>query len=189
MDENQTEEPWHSSLEKYVKNIRDIARLHSNLHEQSGYYFKQRNNWFGLPSVLIPLIMAPISLLVESANVSAIPFVNAGGFMLTGIFTGVYSFFKYGEQMERHFSFASRYSDIVTDIESELIRERKHRTPADVMIVKIKMALANLNTTAPVIPPRIVSENKKTNTNIVYEPIEINISETDSDIAKKLISN
>jgi hypothetical protein len=181
MEEKRTEEPWHSSLENYLKHMRDVADTHSSLHEQAGYHFKKRNNWFGLPSVLIPLIMAPVSLMLESVGTPAIQYVNAGGFMLTGVFTGVYSFFKYGEKMERHFAFSARYADILTDIESELIKERRHRIPADVMIVKVKMSVDNLKKTAPVIPQGLLNEKRRLMPNDEYEPIEIKFSKSDSE--------
>jgi hypothetical protein len=182
MEEKRFEEAWNSRLETYIKHMRDVADSRSQLHEKAGYHFKKRNNWFGLPSVLVPLIMAPASLMLESANIASLPFVNACGFMLTGIFTGVYSFFKYGEKMERHFAFSARYADIVTDIESELIKERKHRIPADVMTIKIKMSLNYLNNTAPVITQKFLSEERNIIYKDGYEPIKIKISKSYSDM-------
>jgi len=169
MDPNRMEERWNSRLEKYIKHMRNIADTQSHLHEQAGYHFKKRNNYFGLPSVLIPLIMAPVSLMLESKESSEGAYVNAAGFMITGIFTGIYSFFKYGEKMERHFSFSSRYSDIVTDIESELIKERSFRMHADVMIMKVKLSLDHLNNTAPVVPQKIIVVEEKENPKEEYD--------------------
>jgi hypothetical protein len=177
------EEPWNSKLEHYVKHMRDVSDTQSHLHEHAGYKFKSKNNWFGLPSILIPLIMAPVSLMLEAADSGKLPYVNAVGFMLTGIFTGVYSFFKYGEKMERHFSFSARYSDIVTDIESELIKGRQFRTQADVLIIKIKMGLDNLNNSAPVIPQSISLKEKKLHPD-TYDVMDYKKSNSNNDTSE-----
>jgi hypothetical protein len=184
MRENRNEEPWNNRLENYIKHMRDVADSLSHLHEQTGYHFKKRKNWVGLPSVLIPIIMSPISLMLASENSKSLPFVNAFCFMLTGIFTGVYSFFKYGEKMERHFAFSARYADIVTDIEAELIKERRLRVSSDVMTLKVKMSIDNLNNTSPVIPQNLLNKERKIMSKDEYDPIKINISKSASDSKK-----
>jgi hypothetical protein len=95
--------------------------------------------------------MSPISLLLGSGSPQS-EYINAGAFMLTGLIAGVYSFFRYGEKLERHFGFAGRYGDVVTDIEAILVKGRSFRGPADVFSTKIKMMMDNLALTEPTLP-------------------------------------
>jgi len=153
------EEPWGEKNETYMKEIIQLCKTKSAQHEQAGYHFKGKNTHWGLPSILIPTIMAPVSVLIESEPVSS-KYVNACAFLLTGVIAGVVSFFKFGEQMVTHFNFAARYADVISDIELELIKDREFRTQLDVFATRVHMIIDNLANTEPVIPQFIVGDSK-----------------------------
>ena len=148
------EEPWNDMLENYMRGFIQTAKHRSAQHEAAGYHFKTLNTRWGLPLVLVPVAMSPISLVIGSGLQAE--YINAGAFMVTGLLAGVYSFFRYGEKLERHFGFAGRYGDVVTDIEAILIKGRAFRGPADVFSTKIKMLLDNLALTEPTLPQFIL---------------------------------
>lgn len=145
------EEPWNTVLENYMRGFIQTAKHRAAQHEAAGYHFKTLNTRWGLPLVLVPVAMSPISLMIGSDSLQA-GYINAGAFMLTGLIAGVYSFFRYGEKLERHFGFSGRYSDVVTDIEAILVKGRAFRGPADVFSTKIKMLMDNLTLTEPTLP-------------------------------------
>ena len=154
------EGPWNTQIEEFMNDWKAMCVLKSNLHSKAGYIFKKKNTYWGLPSVLIPISMAPISVMMgyndcDSSSLTWQTIFNSSAFLLSGLFSGVYSFFKFGEKMEQFFNFSSRYYDVVTEIEAELIKERKFRLPADVFIIRIKMLVDNLSKNEPVLPQKL----------------------------------
>jgi hypothetical protein len=145
-----SEEPWGEALETYMRGFSQQAKTRSTQHDSAGYHFKTLNTRWGLPLVLVPIIMSPISLMIDDSPIGN--YIKAGAFMFSGVIAGVFSFFQYGEKLEKHFGFAGRYADVVTDIEAILVKGRSFRGPADVFSTRIKMTMDNLALTEPNLP-------------------------------------
>ena len=158
LDVKMIEEPWNDQLEEYMLRFIQTAKIRSRQHERAGYYFKKLNTRWGLPLVLIPVAMSPISLMMGGSPEGE--YTKAGAFLLSGLIAGVYSFFRYGEKLERHVGFAGRYTDAVTDIEAVLVKGSAFRGPADVFSTKIKMMMDNLTLTEPPLPEFILESEK-----------------------------
>ena len=165
------EEKWSSLNELYMRNMIKLCKVKSSQHEQAGYSFKQKNTIWGLPIVLVPVIMSPVSLLLES-SVPTAKYVNAGAFLVTGLISGVYSFFKFGEKMTNHFNFSARYTDVASDVELELVKGREFRTQLDVFATRIHMIVDNLSNTEPVLPKGIAEDKKYKLEEVTYESIQ-----------------
>ena len=153
------EEKWSSVNEAYMRYMSGVCKTKSAQHEKAGYSFKSKNTCWGLPLVLVPIMMSPISILIDEES-NASKYVNASAFLVTGFIGGVYSFFKYGEKMSNHFNFSARYADVASDIELELIKGREFRTQLDVFSTRIHMMVDNLANTEPVIPSHIQNDEK-----------------------------
>lgn len=159
------EGPWTEKIENLLNTWRSDCVKKSKQHETAGYLFKKKNARWGLPPVLIPIIMSPVSAMIgydactSDQTQKWKTILNSSAFLVAGIFSGVYSFFRYGEKMENFFNFSTRYVDIVTEIDSELIKDEDYRLPADVFIMRIKMLIDNLTRAEPVIPKGIVNKN------------------------------
>ena len=138
------EESWSDVNEEYLRGIISECTIKADKHERAGYSFKAKNTYWGLPLVLLPTIMSPISILIEN-NVEMSKYVNALAFLTTGVIGGVYSFFKFGEKMSDHFNMSARYTDVKTDIELELVKKREFRMQLDVFITRIHMITDNLS--------------------------------------------
>ena len=54
--------------------------------------------------------------------------------------------------MTNHFNYSARYTDVVSDIESELVKSRKFRIQLDVYSTRIHMITDNLANSEPVLP-------------------------------------
>lgn len=159
MSDFRIEGPWNSEIEDFMNEWKTMCKLKSTLHSKAGYIYKKKNAHWGLPAMLIPISMAPISIMIGynscSDDLNWQTVFNSTAFLISGIFSGVYSFFKFGEKMEQFFNYSARYYDVFTEIEAELIKERKYRVPADVFIIRIKMLVDNLSKTEPVIPSKL----------------------------------
>lgn len=150
------EEGWHKEIEHQIIKWRKHSIKMKDLHNDAGYYYKTRKVRYGLIPIVIPLAMSPLSVLIMSAWVWGTYF-NAMMLALIGIMSGLVQFFSPGELMQLHFSFSARYSDVVSDIDAELVRYRQFRTAADVFTLKIKMMVDNLAFQEPVIPRELIT--------------------------------
>lgn len=169
MDKGQIEESWSEKNENFIKGISQTCEIKRKQHEQAGYYFKNRNTLWGLPAVLIPTVMAPLSVLIdENTNVGI--YINAGAFLLTGVITGVMSFFKYGEKMTNHFNFSAKYADVISDINLELMKSRQFRVQLDVFSTRIHMITDSLANSEPIIPSKILNDKQYKNSNYTAVP-------------------
>lgn len=164
------EEKWSPRNEMYMRNMINLCKTKAKQHEEAGYSFKKKNTYWGLPLVILPVIMSPVSLLMDEESETS-KFINAGAFLATGVIGGVYSFFKFGEKMTNHFNFSARYADVVSDIELELVKGRDFRTQLDVFSTRVHMLVDNLSNTEPVLPKGIVGDKKYKLEEIVYESI------------------
>jgi len=164
------EEKWSELNEAYMRYIITVCKNKSAQHESAGYAFKKKNTYWGLPLVLLPVIMSPVSILIDG-NEEASKYVNALAFLATGVIGGTYSFFKFGEKMADHFNFSARYADVATDIELELIKGREFRVQLDVFSTRIHMLTDNLANTEPVIPMNIQTAKKYKLDEFHYESV------------------
>ena len=161
------EEEWSDSSEEYLKQIMESCQEKATIHEKAGYIFKAKNTNWGLPSILLPVIMTPVTILIGggACDVSeAAKYVNAAAFLMTGLITGVISFFKFGEKMATHFNYSAKYGDLSSDIHSEISKNIKYRLQVDVFRTKIEMRMESLANFEPVLPRSLLEQHKKTKT-------------------------
>ena len=151
-------DPWSSEIEGYVSKVRCNSDKKSSKHGEAGHHFRSLEIRWSLPAALIPALCAPIVTLIrytvdeEDGKVSAADYMSTFGFILTTIFAGVSSYFRYSYRSAVHHSYSARYMDIVTDIDTELVKRKEFRTSADVFITTIKMKYDSMVFGEPVIP-------------------------------------
>lgn len=153
------EEPWTSRGECLIFKWNKDINMSKKMHEESGYYYKKMRKRWGLPAIVLPAVMAPFSAVF--ADSVWIKYVNVTSFMIVAFMSGIDSFFSFATRKERHFNHASRYAELATTIESELLKKKRFRIQSDVFTTQIRMRYDMLNTIAPIIPMGIL---KKYNT-------------------------
>lgn len=141
------EEEWSDSTEKLATEWGQKALEASAAHNKAGLKHKAKHVIFGLPSVLIPIAMAPISATLADEN--GIQYVNMSAFLLSGILGAVDNFFAYDRKHQRHMDFSARYGDVATDVKYELAKSRKYRAAPDAFLMKIQMKMDSLAASAP----------------------------------------
>lgn len=158
-DDDRMEEPWtHKGEELIHMWAKDIKRA-KELHDQAGYYYKNmRKNW-GLPAIILPACMAPVSSVF--AETSWIKYLNMTSFIIVAIMGGIDSFFSFATRKERHFNHSARYGELATAIEGELFKNKKFRIQSDVFCSETRLKYDTLNTTAPIIPAFILENQEK----------------------------
>jgi hypothetical protein len=146
-DTGRDEEPWDTSTEDLIKEWRESCSRLATAHEQSARACKRKHVLYGLPSLMIPMVMTPLSAALKDQD--WISYVEMSAFMCTAVTSAMVQFFNFSGKTERHFSFSARYADLVTDIDQELAKPRHFRQQVDTFSLKVKMMYDALNRSAP----------------------------------------
>lgn len=141
------DEPWEDSQEALIQGWRTNCESLAARHEEAAKVAKKKAVKYGLPAIIIPLLMTPLSSAFQDTE--WIGYVEMSAFMTSGLASAMSQFFNFSGKSEKHFSFSSRYADLVTDIDQELAKRRPFRQSVDTFTLKIKMAYMALNRAAP----------------------------------------
>lgn len=144
---SQPEEPWDTPQENLIGRWRDASDSLAAAHEGRAAVCKRKSVWYGLPGLMIPTLMAPLSTVLKDSE--WIAYVETAAFMTTAAASAMVQFFDFSGKAEKHFAFAARYADLVTDIDQELAKPRRFRQQVDTFSLKIKMMYDALNRAAP----------------------------------------
>lgn len=143
------DEPWVKQTEELLQRWCDASRTQANTHDAAGHACKRSHIRWGLPNALIPVIIAPITAVVERDAVWWFQYAEAALILATGACDVMTIFFSFAAKAEKHFAFASRYMDLVTDIEAEIAKPREDRQQADTFTLRSQMTFDSLYRAAP----------------------------------------
>jgi len=146
-DIKRDEEPWGTSQEELIKQWREFSNSLATAHDNSARACKKKNVLYGLPSLMIPMLMAPLSAALKDR--AYISYIEMIAFMTTAVTSAMAQFFDYSGKTQKHFAFSARYADLVTDIDHELSKPAQFRQQVDTFSLKIKMMYDGLNRAAP----------------------------------------
>ena len=116
-------------LHEWRKDCKD----RSNKHEVKGKKNKIKFALFGIPSIMIPVILGGVSSIVPCHSL-----VYTLGMMMTGLFGGIGMFFNFGKKEQSHFEYMNRFFELANEIDTELSKPKRHRIACDVYMEKIK---------------------------------------------------
>ena len=140
---------WTDETEALALEWKEKAEKASIVHNGAGLSNKYKHIITGLPVIIIPSIFAPLTAALGSGS-PGIEYVSMVGFITTGIMGGINGLFGFNQNHQRHMDFSARYSDIASDIQYELLKQRNHRNiPPDQFLMRVQMKMDNLNAQAP----------------------------------------
>ena len=113
-----------------IRNIKHLKKSKSNK-----FYFVL----FGVPSVLIPIILGAVSSVFPCNSI----YYNFG-VMCSGLLNGINIFFNFGKQEQQHLMYMNKYFELSNEIDSELSKPKRFRNACDVYIERIKQEYNNL---------------------------------------------
>ena len=155
-EEDRLSDGWSSKIDKFVLDIKKQSNIKEKQHSTSSKYFNKKRISYGLPcALMIPLlngIVAIISLSEDKVYVSN--YVLHSTNMILGSLNAVIFFFNYEKRSTEHSNYASKYGDIVADINYEMHKDKEYRTNADVFMKTINMRFRSLDV-GPDIPTHI----------------------------------
>lgn len=143
-DHTRKELPWETRGEKILLNWYEDCKKRSKAHDLKGKRYKNHYAVFGIPSILIPIILGGVSSIVPCNSI-----IYSLGMMTSGLFSGTNLFFNFGKQTACHQQFSAKYFELSTEIESELSKPKRFRVACDVYIERIKNKYNSLCTQAP----------------------------------------
>ena len=108
-----------------------VAR--SVFHNEKSRENKIKFGIFGLPAVLIPIILSGISPLLPCNSLTSSIIL-----MFAGLFSGITMFFNFGRKQEEHNNTSNKFFELHTDISSELSKPKIYRIACDVYLEQIK---------------------------------------------------
>lgn len=141
------EEPWTDNFEALAWKYRQECKDSSKEHTKAYAILRRQHLFLGLPPILIPLIMAAVTNLIDNSEVKDI--LNTFALLFSGIAGSVYRWLDLGKTNEVHNSFSVRYIDICNDIDFELSRDANFRQSADVFLTAVKLKKGKLDEFAP----------------------------------------
>lgn len=170
---NKYEEPWSENIELYFQGLLEDARKHSKMNSEAGYHCRKKRIIWGLPGILIPVVMSPIVVMVgmatndDCSKITASDYLSSLSLLMSGIFVGVSNYFNYGEKTSKHFAVSLLYDMITSEVTLELAKKRNFRVPADVFMVKVNQMLSSAAREEPVIPLEVLRKNNTSTEEII----------------------
>ena len=143
------EQPWTEESETLLREWCAVSERVSKEHDRKGKRMKLLHAIWCLPTVVIPVAIAPLTTILKSST--QFENLEMAALCISGVFGAVTTFYNFGGSSERHFSYSAKYSDLVTDIKYQLSKPRKFRSPCDVVTLRINMLYDSINNNAPVI--------------------------------------
>ena len=147
---------WERREGNFLHNIIVDCNTQSKLHRRKGKLFKKLYTIFGVPTMLIPVVLSGLTDQLHEYKLTQSLLMIA-----TGVLSGISQFFNFGRKYQQHFDFENKYSGLAGDIETELVKPKAFRIACDVYLEKIRLLYSNLNDNAPLVDDPTVSSVKK----------------------------
>jgi len=144
-DINRKELLWENREEIQILKWKEIMILKKNNHNNNGKLNKKLYYIFGIPTIIIPLILGSLNGVVELNEITFTFLMIANS-----IVAGLNTFMNFSKKSRLHFEFSSKYAEVIVDIDKELSIPKAHRLAADVFIEQIVCKFNSMNNYAPV---------------------------------------
>ena len=144
-DITRTEMKWNDEAENFLEKISKDCQDKST--QQSAFYKKNKilHLVVTVPSVMIPIITSTL----ESTVLLDFPYVATYLILLGGLLSGINSIFNFNTRFFNNSMFEDKYLDLKSQIDLELVKDKKVRQPTDVFLQKITDNYNRINESAP----------------------------------------
>ena len=129
-----------------VSNWKKQCEANSVKHFEIAQHLKLKYKIFGMLQLLIPVGFTLATTIMGQENDGGIAMVASIGFSCTAITTVVLNFLNFKVLSTKHELASNSYHTIVNDIDSIMTQ---HAYPPEILIVKIKNELRNLEAYSP----------------------------------------
>jgi len=143
-DIDRVEMKWSSNLEKKLQDWMELCKDISLAHSKMAKKRKRCYYVMSIPAILIPLFMG-FTQQYFGEDHEYYPLISSTGYLITGSLTALNTFLAYGAKYVEHEVASNRYEEVMYEIDSILIKPKKHRQAADVCMERIKNNIESLN--------------------------------------------
>lgn len=143
-DQQRKELLWETREEVLITQWAKDCAIRVKLHNEKSKSYKVKYGVVSIPSILIPIVLSGLSPVVSCGSLE-----YSLALMSAGLFSGVSLFFNFGRLSSEHKTFADKYFSLITSIESEICKPKRHRIACDVYLEKIKNEYNSLVLSAP----------------------------------------
>jgi hypothetical protein len=136
---------WEKREEVLLLKWKDETKTKGLQHHKKGGINKKLYYLFGIPNIIIPLVIGSLNGVVELGTLTLTCLMIA-----SSIFAGVSTFMNFSRKSQLHFEFDAKYNELAVLIEKELSIPKAHRIAADVFLEKVQQKFNSLNNYAPI---------------------------------------
>jgi hypothetical protein len=147
LDTEREEEKWNNKNEHYLETIRDSCLAKSKAHNLASHKNKKRFIYTSIPAVVLPFALANASLFLPSSLTAVEPI----GLTLVGIINGLQTLLNFSKKTETHNIYAGKFSQLASDITTQLTRGKRFRVALDVYLERVTTRLRDLDENAPML--------------------------------------
>lgn len=146
-------QPWDSQVENFIESFLQETEKGRDLHHKHAARCIKKRHIFGLPPVIITLIMAPLSQAMDPCEEGEhwLKYVITCAFVIAGMFSAIGQHFNYGKKSEKHLITEAKYEDLYTDIKEILAKRENNRGEAATVMRTIRMRYDQIGDQAPYI--------------------------------------
>lgn len=141
------EEAWSPEAETLAVEWAALAKSKAAKHKSKACRNKTLNNILGLPSVLLPVVFAAATPLIEASNMAT--GIQVGGYIAISILTGINTFYNFDKKSTEHEHYQARFTDLYNDVRYQLFKSRRFRIPSDEFMARVQVKLASLDENEP----------------------------------------
>lgn len=141
------EEAWTGEAETLACEWADLARKKAARHRKGACRNKTLANVFGFPNVVLPVLFAAGTPLID-ASAHAAP-IQVGAFLFLGFLAGINGFYNFDRKAVEHEHYKARYLDLLNEIRYQLFKSRRFRTPSDEFMARVQVRLFSLDENEP----------------------------------------
>jgi hypothetical protein len=141
---SRTEMMWTERPEKQLATWKKEIDLKSKHHNKVGKKNKKLYIITGIPSIIIPLIIAGLNGVVD-----IMPITISILMICSSVISTISSFINFGKKSQVHLEYDSKYDELSLIIELELCKKKIDRIACDVFLERIFNRYNALNSAAP----------------------------------------
>jgi hypothetical protein len=136
---------WETREENLLSDWLDKININSIKHQKKGLVMKALYHGFGIPTVLLPIVLAGLSSTILASSTVVLPLL----LISSGSASGISQLFNFGKNTQHHLEYASKYYELGLEISTVLSIPKRNRPPCDVFLERIKQRYISLEHTAP----------------------------------------
>lgn len=140
------QQQWSEEFETLISEWGCELNDYSQMHYYSARLLKRYYYCLAVPAIIFPFIMTFASKTI--VNETQLLYVNEFAFLLSGILSGLTTFFQYGQRYIQHYSYAHQYDVLNKRITTELSKKRQFRAQVDLFILELQGDINSLNENA-----------------------------------------